>query len=145
MNVMNIDFRLVKTWLSEWEKNSKATRSAAQVAAVMVNKMREESEKRLSRIEGLMRDVFKESCVLEELTRRLIAHFKPNDGDGKDRGVELKRHRQRLASIIREADAVMKEAKEDHSIKTGGLLLEIRSEKPQTQEATGSWGERKGR
>ena len=52
------------------------------MAAVMVNKMREESEKRLSRLENLMKDIFKESCVLEELTRRLIAHFKSNDGSG---------------------------------------------------------------
>ena len=33
------------------------------MAAVMVNKMREESEKRLSRLESLMKDIFRESRV----------------------------------------------------------------------------------
>lgn len=142
MNGMNLDFRVVKTWLHEWEKNSKATRTASQMAAVMVNKMREESEKRLSRLESLVKDIFKESCVLEELARRFIAHFKSNNGTNKAQNLELKKHRQRMTAIMREADAVMKEPKEDHSVKTGGLLLEIRSEEAPVEEATGPWGER---
>ena len=81
------------------------------MAAVMVNKMREEGEKRLSRLENLMKDIFKESCVLEELTRGLIAHFKSNDGADKAQNAELKKHRQRMTAIMKEADAVMKEPK----------------------------------
>ena len=140
MNGMNLDFRVVEIWLRDWEKNSKATRTASQMAAVMVNKMREESEKRLSRLEKLMKDIFKENCVLEELTRRFIAHFQSNDGADKVQSAELKKHRQRMTAIMREADAVMKEPKEDHSIKTGGLLLEIRSGEAPVQKATGPWG-----
>ena len=48
-------------------------------------------------------------------------------GADKAQNAELKKHRQRMTAIMKEADAVMKEPKEDHSIKTGGLLLEIRS------------------
>lgn len=143
MNGMNLDFRVVKTWLREWEKNSKISRTASQVAAVMVNKMREESEKRLVKLESLMKDIFKESHALEELTHRFIAHFKSNNGMDRAQNAEMKKHRQRMTAIMREADAVMKEPKEDHSIKTGGLLLEIRSEEAQVQEASGPWGERK--
>ena len=143
MNGMNLDFRVVEIWLRDWEKNSKATRTASQMAAVMVNKMREESEKRLSRLEKLVKDIFKESCVLEELTRRFIARFQSNDGVDTAQNAEMKKHRHRMTAILRAADAVIREPKEDHSIKTGGLLLEIRSEKAPVQDATGPWGERK--
>ena len=143
MNGMNLDFRIVEIWLRDWEKNNKATRTASQIAAVMVNKMREESEMRLSELEKLMKDILKENCVLEELTRRFIARLQSNDGVDKVHSAELKKHRQRMTAIMREADAAMKEPKEDHSIKTGGLLLEIRSGEAPVQKATGPWGERK--
>ena len=144
MNGMNLDFKVVKTWLREWEKNSKATRTASQMAAVMLNKMREGSERRLSRLESLMKEVFKEDCVLEELTRRITAYFKSSHGADTAHSVELKRHRQRMTAIMREADAVIREPKEDYSIKAGGLLLEIRNREPPVEEVAGPRREKGG-
>ena len=140
MSVMNLDFRVVKMWLRNWEKNS---RVASQVAAVMLNKMREESEKRLSRLENLMKDIFRESHVLQQVEHQLASLCKSKRGLDRETETELKEHRRRMTTILKEVDEVLKEPKGDHSIKTGGLLLEIRSAEGPVLDATGPWGERK--
>jgi hypothetical protein len=130
MSVMNIDFRLVKTWLGEWEKDSQAYRTASQIAAVMLNKMREESETRLSRLERLMKDIFKENHILQQLEQKFISLFKSNHGLDRKVETELKEHRRRMITIMKEADEVLREPRSDRSVKAGGLLLEINCQEP---------------
>jgi len=144
MNVMNIDFRVVKIWLSQWEKDVRLNRTASQVAAVMLNKMREESERRLSRVERLSKEILKEGCALQGLVLRLMARSKSNRGMDKTEGEQLRTHRRRMAQMMKEVEAIMKEPRRDYSIKTGGLLLEIVGQDLPLEVATGPWGERRG-
>ena len=100
-------------------------KTASQIAAVMLNRMLSESEKRLLGLESLMKDTIKEGHLLQELEHLLISRLKSRRGLDKGLEAELREHRRRMSTILKESDALMKNPREDHSIEAGGWLLEI--------------------
>ena len=95
------------------------------MAAVMLSKALEENEKRLTRVEKLMKDIIKEIGALQKMEQQLLSGSRAKRGIEPGMDADLKEHRKRMASILKEADEVMKVPEGDHSILIGGLLLEI--------------------
>jgi len=125
MNRMKIDLRTIKVWVAKWERSNGISKTASQLAAVMLSKALEENEKRTARVENLMKDITKESSILQKLEQQLISLCRSKRGLEPGIEGEIKEHRFRMAAILTEADEVMKVPEGDHSILVGGLLLEI--------------------
>jgi hypothetical protein len=134
---MNIDFRVVRVWLEKWETSNDVGRTASQIAAVMLAKMLAESEKRILRLENLMKETCEESRILKGLERLLVSRPKPRRGLDKGTETKLTEHRRRMAAILSKADELLKAPREDHSIKAGGLVLEINRQESLNQAAKG--------
>ena len=100
-------------------------KTASQIAAVMLNRMLSESEKRLLGLERMMKDTIKEGHLLQELEHLLISRLKSGRGLDKGLEAELREHRRRMSTILKESDALLRNPREDHSIEAGGWLLEI--------------------
>jgi len=128
MNRMKIDLRTIKVWVAKWERSNGISKTASQLAAVMLSKALEENEKRAARVENLMNDITKESSILQKLEQQLLSLCKSKRGLEPGIEGEIKVHRLRMAAILNEADEVMKVPEEDHSILVGGLMLEISKE-----------------
>lgn len=125
MNRMKIDLRTIKVWVAKWERSNGISKTASQLAAVMLSKVLEEIEKRTAKVENLMKDITKESSILQKLEQQLISLCRSKRGMEPAIEGEIKEHCLRMAAILKEADEVMKVPEEDHSILVGGLLLEI--------------------
>jgi hypothetical protein len=125
MNRMKIDLRTIKVWVAKWERSNGISKTASQLAAVMLSKALEENEKRTARVENLMKDITKESSILQKLEQQLLSLCRSKRGREPGIEGEIKEHRLRMAAILKEADEVMKVPEGDHSILVGGLLLEI--------------------
>ena len=125
MNRMKIDLRTIKVWVAKWERSNGISKTASQLAAVMLSKALEEIEKRTAKVENLMKDITKESSILQKLEQQLISLCRSKRGMEPAIEGEIKEHRLRMAAILKEADEVMKVPEGDHSILVGGLLLEI--------------------
>jgi hypothetical protein len=125
MNGMKIDLRTIKVWVSKWEKNNGKGKTASQLAAVMLCKVLEENEKRIVRVENLMREIIRESGILRKMERSLLPPSRPRRVKEPGLESELKVQRQRMAAILKEADEEMKVPAVGNSILVGGLLLEI--------------------
>jgi hypothetical protein len=125
MNGMRIDLRTIRVWVAKWERSNGISRTASQMAAVMLSKALEENEKRLTRVEKLMKDIIKEIGALQKMEQQLLSASRAKRGLEPEMDADLKEHRKRMASILKEADELMKVPEGDHSILIGGLLLEI--------------------
>ncbi len=125
MNGMRIDLRTIRVWVAKWERSNGISRTASQMAAVMLSKALEENEKRLTRVEKLMKDIIKEIGALQKMEQQLLSASRAKRGIEPGMDADLKEHRKRMAAILKEADEVMKVPEGDHSILIGGLLLEI--------------------
>ena len=125
MNGMKIDLRTIRVWVAKWERSNGISRTASQMAAVMLSKALEENEKRLTRVEKLMKDIIKEIGALQKMEQQLLSASRAKRGIEPGMDADLKEHRKRMAAILKEADEVMKVPEGDHSILIGGLLLEI--------------------
>ena len=86
MNGMKIDLRTIKVWVAKWEKSNGVTKTASQLAAVMLSKTLEENEKRIVRIENLMKDIIREHGTLQKIERANLSpgrvQTKKRRGDG---------------------------------------------------------------
>jgi len=125
MNGMKIDLRTIRVWVAKWEKSNGISKTASQLAAVMLSKALEENEKRVARVEKLMKDIIKESGTLLKIEQQLHSATRSKRGTKPGVDADLEEHRKRMAAILKEADEVMKVPEGDHSILVGGLLLEI--------------------
>jgi hypothetical protein len=125
MNGMRIDLRTIRVWVAKWERSNGISRTASQMAAVMLSKALEENEKRLTRVEKLMKDIIKEIGAIQKMEQQLLSASRAKRGIEPGMAADLKEHRKRMASILKEADELMKVPEGDHSILIGGLLLEI--------------------
>ena len=125
MNGMRIDLRTIRVWVAKWERSNGISRTASQMAAVMLSKALEENEKRLTRVEKLMKDIIEEIGALQKIEQQLLSASRAKRGIEPGMDADLKEHRKRMAAILKEADEVMKVPEGDHSILIGGLLLEI--------------------
>jgi hypothetical protein len=125
MNGMRIDLRTIRVWVAKWERSNGISRTASQMAAVMLCKALEENEKRLTRVEKLMKDIIKEIGALQKMEQQLLSASRAKRGIEPGMDADLKEHRTRMEAILKEADEVMKVPEGDHSILIGGLLLEI--------------------
>jgi hypothetical protein len=125
MNGMRIDLRTIRVWVAKWERSNGISRTASQMAAVMLSKALEENEKRLTRVEKLMKDIIEEIGALQKMEQQLLSASRAKRGIEPGMGADLKEHRKRMAAILKEADEVMKVPEGDHSILIGGLLLEM--------------------
>ena len=125
MNGMKIDLRTIKVWVAKWEKSNGVTKTASQLAAVMLSKTFEENEKRIVRIENLMKDIIREHGTLQKIERQICppAESKPRREQGMES--ELKEHRRKIVALLKEADEALKVPAKSSSILVGGLLLEI--------------------
>ena len=125
MNGMKIDLRTIKVWVSKWEKNNGIGKTASQLAAVMLCKVLEQNEKRIVRIEKLMREIIRESETLRKMERELLADSRSKGANELELASELKMHRSKIVAILKEAQEAMKVPTKDDSFIVGGLLLEI--------------------
>ena len=125
MNGMKIDLRTIKVWVSKWEKNNGIGKTASQLAAVMLCKVLEQNEKRIVRIEKLMREIIRESETLRKMERELLADSRSKGANELELASELKMHRSKIAAILKEAQEAMKVPTKNDSFIVGGLLLEI--------------------
>ena len=125
MNGMKIDLRTIKVWVSKWEKNNGIGKTASQLAAVMLCKVLEQNEKRIVRIEKLMREIIRESETLRKMERELLADSRSKGANDLELASELKMHRSKIVAILKEAQEAMKVPTKNDSFIVGGLLLEI--------------------
>ena len=125
MNGMKIDLRTIKVWVSKWEKNNGIGKTASQLAAVMLCKVLEQNEKRIVRIEKLMREIIRESETLRKMERELLAGSRSKGANELELASELKMHRLKIVAILKEAQEAMKVPTKNDSFIVGGLLLEI--------------------
>ena len=125
MNGMKIDLRTIKVWVSKWEKNNGIGKTASQLAAVMLCKVLEQNEKRIVRIEKLMREIIRESETLRKMERELLADSRSKGANELELASELKMRRSKIVAILREAQEAMKVPTKNDSFIVGGLLLEI--------------------
>jgi hypothetical protein len=125
MNGMKIDLRTIKVWVSKWEKNNGIGKTASQLAAVMLCKVLEQNEKRIVRIEKLMREIIRESETLRKMERELLADSRSKGANELELASELKMHRSKIVAILKEAQEAMKVPTKNDSFIVGGLLLEI--------------------
>ena len=125
MNGMKIDLRTIKVWVSKWEKNNGIGKTASQLAAVMLCKVLEQNEKRIVRIEKLMREIIRESETLRKMERELLADSRSKGANELELASELKMRRSKIVAILKEAQEAMKVPTKNDSFIVGGLLLEI--------------------
>lgn len=125
MNGMKIDLRTIKVWVSKWEKNNGIGKTASQLAAVMLCKVLEQNEKRIVRIEKLMREIIRESETLRKMERELLADSRSKGANELELASELKMHRSKIVAILKEAQEAMKVPTKNDFFIVGGLLLEI--------------------
>ncbi len=125
MSEMKIDLRVIRHWVQRWRANDRTSKTASQLAAVMLSEVLQDSEGRLSRTESVMSDLLAESRALERVEQQLVTRLKSKRGLDVEMQEQLRAHRRRMAVLLKEADKVLKEPREDRSVKIGGLVFEI--------------------
>jgi len=85
----------------------------------------EQNEKRIVRIEKLMREIIRESETLHKMERELLADSRSKGANELELASELKMHRSKIVAILKEAQEAMKVPTKNDSFIVGGLLLEI--------------------
>jgi hypothetical protein len=135
MNGMKIDLRIIRTWTAKWEKGTSVNQTTSQLAAVMLSKALEQSEARSARVTGLMKGILAESAYLQKLGKVLVCCLMKKEPLESHKEMELKTHRRRMASMLKEVDQVLKEPEHSQSIMVGGLLLEINKDNGASEDS----------
>ena len=96
MNGMKIDLRTIKVWVSKWEKNNGIGKDSITIGCCDAMQSLEENEKRIVRIEKLMREIIRESETLRKMERELLADSRSKGANELELESELKIIGQRL-------------------------------------------------
>ena len=136
MSAMKIDLRVIKSWVAQWQKGTGVNQTASQLAAVMLSKALEESEKRSARMRKVLKGMMEEGGVLRRLEK--VAPCDPECREPLDaaKAAELREHRRKMAVLLREGEQVMNAPEGIQPVMVGGLLLEINKD-----ETTATKGE----
>jgi hypothetical protein len=135
-----IDLDIIRGWVRKWERSGSPTRTASQVAAVMLSKALAQNECRAARVEKLMKEIIGEGNILALIEKKIALSKDATSRLSAGLQEECQRHKGRVAAILREADELMKEKVADQSMRVGGLLLEIGRQKPSRKDQTRQTG-----
>ena len=136
MTGLMIDLDIIRGWVRKWERSGSPTRTASQVAAVMLSKALAQNECRAARVEKLMKEIIGEGNILTLIEKKIALSKDATSRLSAGLQEECQRHKGRMATILREADELIKEKVADQSFRVGGLLLEIGRQKPSCKDGT---------